>query len=175
MNEKLNLFTDKMKNIYVKFQYLEKAKEELENLISLLEIDKNKAKEKRLQNAVIAFITGGITGAIAELLVNLYSFYLNISTQDASVFMIVTLIFLAALFTSLGFFDKWVNFARCCLIIPITGFAHSMMSAGLEYKKEGPIYGIGSNVFKLAGSVIFYGVVSAWLFGMIRYFLFGGA
>ena len=138
-------------------------------------VDKNKAKEKRLQNAVIAFITGGITGAIAELLVNLYSYYLNISTQDASVFMIVTLIFLAALFTSLGFFDKWVNVARCGLIIPITGFAHSMMSAGLEYKKEGPIYGIGSNVFKLAGSVIFYGVVSAWLFGMIRYFLFGGA
>ena len=138
-------------------------------------VDKNKAKEKILQNAVIAFITGGITGAIAELLVNLYSYYLNISTQDASVFMIVTLIFLAALFTSLGFFDKWVNFARCGLIIPITGFAHSMMSAGLEYKKEGPIYGIGSNVFKLAGSVIFYGVVSAWLFGMIRYFLFGGA
>ena len=138
-------------------------------------VDKNKAKEKRLQNAVIAFITGGITGAIAELLVNLYSYYLNISTQDASVFMIVTLIFLAALLTSLGFFDKWVNFARCGLIIPITGFAHSMMSAGLEYKKEGPIYGIGSNVFKLAGSVIFYGVVSAWLFGMIRYFLFGGA
>lgn len=138
-------------------------------------VDKNKAKEKRLRNSIIAFITGGIVGAIAELLVNLYSYYLNISTQDASVFMIVTLIFLAALFTSLGFFDKWVNFARCGLIIPITGFAHSMMSAGLEYKKEGPIYGIGSNVFKLAGSVIFYGVVSAWLFGMIRYFLFGGA
>ena len=49
-----------------------------------------------------------------------------------------------------------------------------MTSAGLEYKKEGLIYGIGSNIFKLAGSVILYGVVSAWFFGMIRYFLFGG-
>lgn len=99
---------------------------------------------------------------------------MDISTQDASVFMIVTLIFVASLFTALGFFDKMVNFARCGLIIPITGFAHSMTSAGLEYKKEGLIYGIGSNIFKLAGSVILYGVVSAWFFGMIRYFLFGG-
>ena len=88
--------------------------------------------------------------------------------------MIVTLIFIAALFTALGFFDKWVNFAKCGLIIPITGFAHSMMSSGMEYKKEGLIYGIGSNIFKLAGSVILYGVVSAWFFGTIRFLLFGG-
>ena len=48
--------------------------------------------------------------------------------------MIVTLIFLASLFTALGFFDKWVKFAKCGLIIPITGFAHSMTSAAIEYK-----------------------------------------
>ena len=88
--------------------------------------------------------------------------------------MIVTLIFISSLCTSLGFFDNLVNFARCGLIIPITGFAHSMTSAGIEYKKEGPIYGIGMNLFKLSGSVILYGVVSAWFFGIIRYLLFGG-
>ena len=87
--------------------------------------------------------------------------------------MIVIMIFIAALFTALGFFDKWVTFARCGLIIPITGFSHSMMSAALEYKKEGPIYGIGSNAFKLAGSVILYGVVSAWTFGIIRLIIGG--
>ena len=137
-------------------------------------VDKNKAKEKRLQNAVIAFITGGITGAIAELLVNLYSYYLNISTQDASVFMIVTLIFVGCLLTCLGFFDKLVQFAKCGLIIPITGFAHAMMSATLEYRKEGMITGIGANMFKLAGSVIVFGVVSAYVFGLIRLLIFGG-
>lgn len=89
--------------------------------------------------------------------------------------MIVTLIFFATLFTALGFFDKWVTFAKCGLIIPITGFAHSMASAGIEYKKDGPIYGLGSNLFKLSGSVILYGIVSAWVFGLIRYLLFGGA
>lgn len=137
-------------------------------------VDRHKAKETRIQNALIAFLTGGLVGTLAEVLIQVYSYFLNISTQDASTFMIVTLIFGACLFTALGFFDKWVNFARCGLIIPITGFAHSMMSAGMEYKKEGPVYGIGSNIFKLAGSVILYGIVSAWIFGTIRYLLFGG-
>ena len=82
--------------------------------------------------------------------------------------MISTLIFFACLFTALGFFDKWVTFCKCGLIIPITGFAHSMMSASLEYKKEGLITGIGANMFKLAGTVIIYGVVSAYIFGLIR-------
>lgn len=137
-------------------------------------VNKYKAKENRVKNGIVAFVIGGLIGVIAEFLIQVYSYFLDISTQDASVFMIVTLIFVASLFTALGFFDKMVNFARCGLIIPITGFAHSMTSAGLEYKKEGLIYGIGSNIFKLAGSVILYGVVSAWFFGMIRYFLFGG-
>ncbi len=137
-------------------------------------VNKYKAKENRVKNGIVAFVVGGLIGCVAEFLIQVYSYFLDISTQDASVFMIVTLIFVASLFTALGFFDKMVNFARCGLIIPITGFAHSMTSAGLEYKKEGLIYGIGSNIFKLAGSVILYGVVSAWFFGMIRYFLFGG-
>ena len=83
-------------------------------------------------------------------------------------------IFFASLFTSLGFFDKWVAWAKAGLIIPITGFAHSMMSAALEYKKEGFVTGIGANMFKLAGTVIIFGVVSSYLFGFIRLVIFGG-
>ncbi len=138
-------------------------------------VDKHKATESRGLNLLIAFVVGGIVGALGQFLIEFYSYYLNISTKDASVFMIVTLIFFATLFTALGFFDKWVAFAKCGLIIPITGFAHSMASAGIEYKKDGPIYGLGSNLFKLSGSVILYGIVSAWAFGLIRYLLLGGA
>ena len=134
----------------------------------------HKPKEKRGQNAFVAFVVGGLIGVIGELLVEFYSYYLNISTTDASVFMIVTLIFLASLFTALGFFDKWVNFAKCGLIIPITGFAHSMTSAAIEYKKEGFVTGLGANMFKLAGTVIIYGVVSAYIFGFLRLLIMGG-
>ena len=137
-------------------------------------VDKHKPKEKRGLNALVAFVIGGMVGVIGQFLIEFYSSYLDISTKDASVFMIVTLIFFASLFTALGFFDKWVSFAKCGLIIPITGFAHSMTSAGIEYKKEVPIYGLGSNIFKLAGSVILYGIVSAWIFGFLRYLLMGG-
>ena len=87
--------------------------------------------------------------------------------------MIVTLVFLGCLLTCLGFFDKIVHFARCGLIIPITGFAHAMMSASLEYRKEGFVTGIGANMFKLAGSVIVFGVVSAYIFGFLRLIIGG--
>lgn len=137
-------------------------------------VDKHKPTETRIQNAIISFLVGGIVGAIGQGLIDFYSNWLDISTKDASVFMIVTLVFVASLFTALGFFDKWVSFAKCGLIIPITGFAHSMTSAGIEYRKEGPIYGLGANIFKLAGSVILYGIVSAWIFGTLRYLLMGG-
>lgn len=134
----------------------------------------HKPKEHRVKNAIVSFVVGGIVGLLGELLLELYSYYLNISSSDASIFMIITLIFLASLFTALGFFDKLVNFCRCGLIIPITGFAHSMTSSAIEFKREGYVTGLGANIFKLAGTVILYGIVSAYIFGIIRYFIFGG-
>ncbi|MDD6224121.1 MAG: SpoVA/SpoVAEb family sporulation membrane protein [bacterium] len=137
-------------------------------------VNKHQPTETRSQNAFVAFVTGGIVGVIGQLLTEFYAVFFDISTKDASTFMLVSLIFLASLFTALGFFDKWVTFCKCGLIIPITGFAHSMTSAGIEYRKEGPIFGLGSNIFKLAGSVILYGVVSAWFFGILRLIIMGG-
>ncbi len=133
----------------------------------------HKPKEERLRNAIVSFIVGGIMGVIGELLLEFYANYLSISSADAAIFMIITLIFLASLFTAIGFFDKLVNFCRCGLIIPITGFAHSMTSAAIEFRKEGLVTGVGANIFKLAGTVILYGIVSAYIFGIIRY-LIGG-
>lgn len=136
-------------------------------------VERHKPTEQRSKNSLIAFLIGGLVGAIGEGLIQIYCSIWHISRTVSSVYMIITLIFIAALATAIGFFDKWVNFARCGLLIPITGFAHSMMSAALEYKREGPIFGIGSNTFKLAGSVIVYGVVSAWTFGLIRLIIGG--
>ena len=137
-------------------------------------VDKYTPNEPRLKNAFIAFIIGGFMGVLGNFLVDAYSFYFDLSTKDASVFMIITLVFLGCFLTCLGFFDKWVNFAKCGLIIPITGFAHAMMSAALEYRKEGLVTGLGANMFKLAGSVIIFGVVSAYIFGLLRIIIMGG-
>lgn len=134
-------------------------------------VEKHKPDEKRAQHAGIAFLVGGVMGVCGELLLEGYTHWFDLSRSEATVYMLVTFIFLASLCTALGFFDKLVNIARCGLLIPITGFAHSMTSAAIEYRKEGPVLGVGSNLFKLAGTVILYGVVSAWFFGMIRYLL----
>lgn len=137
--------------------------------------DMHRAEESRGKNALVAFIVGGIVGMFGEGIIELLCCLYHISRNEASTFMIIIMIFIASLSTALGFFDKLVTKFKCGLLIPITGFAHSMTSAALDYKKEGPIYGIGSNIFKLAGSVILYGVVAAWFFGMIRFLIGGGA
>ncbi len=136
-------------------------------------VNKYTPKENRLYNGLVAFIIGGLMGVLGEVLIELYSYFLNIPTKEASVFMIVTLIFIGCLFTCLGFFDRVVHFAKCGLIVPITGFAHAMQSAALEYRKEGIIMGLGANIFKLSGSVIMLGVVSAYVFGLLRLLILG--
>ena len=131
-------------------------------------VNKYTKKENRLINAIISFIIGGIMGLLGNFLVDKYICLFDISKTAAATIMIITLVFIGCLFTSIGFFDDMVGFARCGLIIPITGFAHSMSSAALEYKKEGLVTGIGMNMFKLAGSVILYGIVAAFFVGLIR-------
>lgn len=137
-------------------------------------VDKHTPKENRIYNGMIAFLSGGLMGILGQFILQLYSYYLDIPTKEAGTYMIITLIFIGCLLTCFGFFDKWVNFCKAGLFIPITGFAHAMMSAALDYKKEGLITGIGASMFKLTGAVIIFGVVSAYVFGLLRLIIFGG-
>ncbi len=137
-------------------------------------VDKHTPKENRMYNGMIAFLSGGLMGVLGQFILQLYSYYLDIPTKEAGTYMIITLIFIGCLLTCFGFFDKWVHFCKAGLFIPITGFAHAMMSAALDYKKEGLVTGIGASMFKLSGAVIIFGVVSAYVFGLLRLIIFGG-
>ena len=128
---------------------------------------KNSPKENVIANAVVAFISGGIMGIIGQFLIDTYSAWLDIPTKEATVCMLVTLIFFSCLFTSLGFFDKWVNFCKCGLIIPITGFANSIVSPSMEYKSEGYIMGVGGKMFTVAGPVLVFGISTSIIVGLI--------
>jgi stage V sporulation protein AC len=122
-------------------------------------------KENRLYNLFISFISGGTIGIIGTLLYNLL-----INTYDKKLsisFMLLILIVIIAFITSLGKADTLFTKFKCGLIIPITGFAHSIASCIIDYKKEGFI-NIGSNTFKLAGSVLLYGIVSAIILTIIK-------
>jgi len=137
-------------------------------------IKKHIPKEDRLKNALIAFLCGGLLGAFSELLLECYQLWFNLPRKESGVLVILTLIVVASILTALGIFDVAVAKLKSALIIPITGFAHSMTSAALEYRTEGLILGIGANIFKLAGTVILYGVVSVYIFGIIRLLILGG-
>ena len=134
--------------------------------------NEHKADENRIGNAIIAFISGGVIGMLGEIIIEVLLGF-GINRTEAIPIMIVIFIFIASLSTALGFFDNLVTKFKCGLLIPITGFAHAMTSSCLDYKNEGPIYGLGSNMFKLTGSVILYGIVSAYIFGTIRYIIGG--
>lgn len=137
-------------------------------------VDNNTPRVKKIYNELVAFIGGGLMGVISEVMLEVYSYFLHLPRKDAGVLVILTLIVIASILTAMGIFDVFVVKLKCALIIPITGFAHSITSACIEYKSDGFILGIGANIFRLAGCVILYGVVSVYFFGIIRLLILGG-
>lgn len=138
-------------------------KEEYKKLIK-----KKKPKESKLLNVFVAFVVGGFLAVLSEGLCHIYMMCFGMSRVISYMLVCMTTIFVSCFFTALGFFDNWVAKCKCGLIIPTTGFAHSVTSAALEYKKEGLITGLGANFFKLAGSVILYGIVSSFFLCLIK-------
>lgn len=124
-------------------------------------------KPPRLRNAIMAFVTGGAVCLIGEGITDFWEAVLNISHKRAADPTVSTLIFLAALLTGLGWFDKLARFAGAGLTVPVTGFANAMTASALDYKREGLVFGIGGRMFQLAGAVIVYGVTTAFFVGLI--------
>ena len=137
-------------------------------------VEKHTPKEDIVKNATVSFLAGGVLGILSELLLRGYMMWFSLPRKEAGVVVILTLIVIASILTAFGVFDLCVSKLKSALIIPITGFAHSMTSAALEYRKEGMVLGIGANIFKLAGTVILYGIVSVYVFGIIRLIVMGG-
>ncbi len=120
-----------------------------------------------LRNAALAYLFGGLVCVIGQLLTDFYKAVLHLGTAQAGNPAVATMIFIAALLTGLGLFDKIARYAGAGLAVPVTGFANSMVSEALEFKREGLVLGVGGKLFTLAGSVITFGVVTAFLIGLI--------
>lgn len=130
-------------------------------------------KPKKMCHSVLAFLSGGLLGAACEILRALLMNYYNFKSSEAISIIYIILIFNACLLTAFFDFDRLVIKFKAGLIIPITGFAHSIQSSALDYKKDGLITGLGANFFKLAGSVLLYGIVSAFIFCLVRVVFYG--
>ncbi|HHW74148.1 MAG TPA: stage V sporulation protein AC [Firmicutes bacterium] len=129
-------------------------------------VGREKPPPPLLQNALKAFFSGGTICLLGQVIQNIYIAF-GFSPEDASNPTVVTVIFFAALFTGLGLFDRLALFAGAGTAVPVTGFSNSLTAAALEFKKEGAVLGIGARIFSLAGSVLLFGVVTAFVVGLI--------
>jgi stage V sporulation protein AC len=126
-------------------------------------------KPNYIMNCVKAFIVGGLICTLGEVLMKFYIHYFDFTEKSAGNPTVATLILLSALLTGLGIYDKLGQFAGAGSAVPVTGFANSMASAAMEHRSEGIVLGVATNMFKLAGSVIVFGIVAAYVVGLIRY------
>lgn len=123
---------------------------------------------KKLKNGCLAFTIGGGICAFGEGLSMIYE-KLGIGADDVKLLVPLTLIVIAAVLTAIGAFDKIAYYAGAGTIVPITGFANSIVSPAMEFKSEGKILGTGAQMFRIAGPVLAYGSASAVIYGVIYY------
>lgn len=113
-----------------------------------------------------AFLTGGLICCLGQGLGDLYQSW-GMERADAGTAVSVTLIFLSAFLTALGWFDKLAKHAGAGTLVPITGFANAVASPALEFKSEGLVLGVGARMFAIAGPVIVYGLTASVVYGVI--------
>ena len=134
-------------------------------------LSERKLKKKYFKNALSAFIFGGLLSLLGQLILEILKIF-EFKEKESITYMLLIVIFLAVLLSGFGIYDKFGQVAKCGSIIPITGFANSMSSSAMEYKPEGFILGVGANTFKLAGTVVVFGVFSAFIVATIKYLVF---
>lgn len=131
-------------------------------------------KNKMLKNCIWAFIFGGAICVLGEIIKNIFISGFGVSENDAGPISSVILVALSALLTGAGWYDKLGKIGGAGTVVPITGFANSVVSPALEYKREGFVLGTAANIFKLAGPVLVYGYLSSFIVGLLS-LLFGKA
>jgi stage V sporulation protein AC len=129
---------------------------------------KYEPKVPLMSRFIRAFLVGGTICLLGQAITQFYIKFFHFNEKTASNPTVATLIFLSALFTGFGVFDRIARWAGAGTAVPVTGFANSIVSTALEHKSEGYVLGVGGNMFKLAGSVIVFGVVAAFFIGLIR-------
>lgn len=124
-----------------------------------------------VSNCIKAFFVGGFICLIGQFIQTFYMYFFDFNQQTAGYPTVATLIFITMLLTGFGVYDRIAQFAGAGTAVPVTGFGNSVISAAIEHRTEGFVLGVGSNMFKLAGSVILFGVFSAFVVATIKVIL----
>ena len=127
-------------------------------------------KPELLRNCIMAFIVGGLICVIGQFVRNTFLYY-GFTEEQVSSLTPMTMVFLGALLTGLGLYDKIAAKAGAGTIVPITGFSNAVVSPAIEFKKEGFVFGVAAKVFTIAGPVLVYGIGTSVIIGISYYIL----
>jgi len=131
-------------------------------------LQKHELKRPVLKNCIKAFLVGGLICMIGQAVSYFYIYYFNFTEQNVGNPTVATMVFFSMLLTGFGVYDHIGQFAGAGSAVPVTGFGNSVISAAIEHRTEGFVLGVGGNMFKLAGSVILFGVFSAFVVALIK-------
>ena len=120
----------------------------------------------KVKDFIWAYCVGGAICVIGQLLSELYTSF-DLPEKVVKMAVPVSVIFLAALLTGFGIFDKIAKRAGAGTLVPITGFANAVVSPAIEFKNEGYILGVGAKIFTIAGPVIMYGTIASVVYGCL--------
>jgi stage V sporulation protein AC len=135
-------------------------------------VDKKSPNSPILKNCFNAFWVGGLICSIGQLIMD-FCMYKGMEQTQASTVVSIVLIAISAILTGLNIFNKIGKFAGAGSLIPITGFANSIVSPAIEYKSEGYVMGVGGKMFTVAGPVLVFGISTSVIIGIIATLFFG--
>jgi stage V sporulation protein AC len=129
---------------------------------------KHELKRPVLKNCLRAFWVGGLICMIGQAVSYFYIYFFHFTEQNVGNPTVATMVFFSMLLTGFGVYDHLGQFAGAGSAVPVTGFGNAVISAAIEHRTEGFVLGVGGNMFKLAGSVILFGVFSAFVVALIK-------
>ncbi|MEL7607888.1 MAG: stage V sporulation protein AC [Bacillota bacterium] len=124
-------------------------------------------KSRVFSQCIRAFLVGGLICCIGQLVRDSGKLWFSLDGDDLSAYTAIVMVFLGATLTGLGIYDKIGTFAGAGSIVPITGFANSIVSPAMEFKREGYVMGVGAKLFSIAGPVLVYGISASILVGLV--------
>jgi stage V sporulation protein AC len=151
--------------VIVVAQSEEKVKQKFKELSS-----EKKPKPNLLLHCISAFIVGGLFCDLGQFFNNIF-LNMGVPKEDVGTIVAVIMVFIGAFLTGLGIYDKIANFAGAGTVVPITGFANSIVSPAMEFKKEGFVFGVSAKMFTIAGPVLVYGIGSSVIVGIIYFII----
>ena len=147
------------------------SKKEKKILNQFQDISKQaKPKPKYFKNIVLAFLVGGSICTIGQFILNMMIKF-GVDKELAKAWLPIIMIFLGALLTGVGVYDKIATFGGAGTVVPITGFSNAVVSPAIEFKKEGFVFGVAAKMFTIAGPVLVYGIGTSVIIGIIYYIL----